>query len=132
MRGARLTGLRVLVVEDNPVNQHVLLALLRSIGVEAELVGDGRAAVAACADERFDCVLMDCHMPRMDGYEATERIRAAERVQGCEPVPIHALSADATDGHARRCREVGMDAVLPKPITSDVLADALRGLREPG
>lgn len=81
-----------------------------------------------CRTERFDCILMDCHMPEMDGYEATRQIRAWERREDLARVPIHALSADSTEEHAQRCRAAGMDQVLSKPATKEALATVIFGV----
>jgi signal transduction histidine kinase/ActR/RegA family two-component response regulator len=104
---------RVLVAEDNPVNQMVIRAMLQKLGIEATLVADGRQAVDAVAATPFDLVLMDCQMPVMDGFEATRIIR-----DGSESRPvIVAVTANAMAGDAERCRAAGMDDYISKPIS---------------
>ncbi len=112
--------LRVLVAEDNPVNQMVVRGILQKLGHECTIVENGEEAVRVASSTHFDAVLMDCHMPVMDGYEAARRIAASER-----PAPILALTASALPEHAERCREAGMVGYLTKPITAAALADAL-------
>ena len=117
--GARLSSAcRVLVAEDNFVNQQVIVAILRRLGLEPSLVEDGRAAVDATAESAFDLVFMDCQMPVMDGFEATRAIRA--RRQSVRPW-IVAVTANAMAGDAERCRAAGMDDYVSKPISIDDL-----------
>jgi CheY-like chemotaxis protein len=108
---------KILLAEDNPVNQVVAAGLLERRGHEVTVVANGREAVAAVERERFDLVLMDVQMPEMDGFEATGIIRQAEVGTG-RHVPIVAMTARAMKGDAERCRLAGMDAYLPKPIRS--------------
>ena len=124
-REARYSGARVLLVEDNPVNQAVALKTLKSFGIEAEVAGDGSQAVARVRQGAFDLVLMDCLMPVMDGYDATASIRSWERAsshQGRSRVPIVAMTANALPGEREKCIEAGMDDYLPKPVKRDVLS----------
>jgi PAS domain S-box-containing protein len=122
--GHPLAGLRVLIVEDNPINQMVVGEMLRSWGALTVSVENGRSAVAAVADERFDAVLMDVQMPEMDGLEATTLIREAE---GSRHTPIIATTANAMRGDREKCLKAGMDDYLPKPIQpEDLLAAILR------
>jgi len=108
-----LPPLRILVAEDNPVNQMVVASLLRRFGCEVDVVADGRRAVESCAAIDYDLVFMDCMMPLMDGYDATRAIRAASpRVR----VPIVALTSRSLDGERERCLASGMDDYLTKPI----------------
>jgi signal transduction histidine kinase/BarA-like signal transduction histidine kinase len=109
-----LAGLRVLVVDDNTVNQVVARAVLEAVGIEVAAVGDGRAALARLGAEPFDMVLMDVHMPVMDGVEAVRRIRAGEG--GRIDMPVIALTADAMVGDAERLMAQGFDDAHPKPI----------------
>ena len=104
---------KVLVAEDNPVNQMVIRAMLQKLGIEPTLVADGRQAVDAVAATAFDLVLMDCQMPVMDGFEATRIIRDASESR---PV-IVAVTANAMAGDAERCRAAGMDDYISKPIS---------------
>ncbi|MCC7440476.1 MAG: response regulator [Bdellovibrionales bacterium] len=112
---------RILVVEDNAVNQKVVLRMLERLGFRADAVGDGREAVRAVAGLPYDLVFMDCQMPEMDGYEAARAIRAAETVSGALPVPIVALTAHAMKGDAERSVEAGMNDHLVKPLDLDKL-----------
>jgi CheY-like chemotaxis protein len=113
---------RILIAEDNRVNQRVATRMLERLGFRPDAVANGLEAVAACKRVPYDLVLMDCQMPEMDGYEATRRIRAG-RVRG-EPV-IVALTANAMKGDAERCRESGMHDYLAKPVTLPALVATL-------
>ncbi|MDH5254828.1 MAG: ATP-binding protein, partial [Gammaproteobacteria bacterium] len=114
---------RVLVVEDNPVNQLVAEGMLAKLGYEASLVADGRSALARLSTEHFDVVLMDCQMPGMDGYEATRCLRAAG--QGNPRIPVIGLTAHASEEARDACLEAGMDDFMSKPYTLDELRAAL-------
>jgi PAS domain S-box-containing protein len=117
---------RVLVVEDNPVNQQVVVAMLKKLGIKARTCRDGEEALAKLAeDTRWDLILMDCQMPVLDGFEATRRWRETEREQGLARLPIVALTANAMRGDADRCLDAGMDAYLSKPITISALTAVL-------
>jgi CheY-like chemotaxis protein len=107
--------LKVLVAEDNKVNQRLVLAILSGLGHEVTLVGDGREAVAAARGVDFDVALIDVHMPEMDGFEATAAIRAFEKETG-RHLPIAALTASALKGDREACLAAGMDGYLAKPI----------------
>src|SRR5258708_9213162 len=109
-------GLSILLGEDNPGNALLARELLRRRGHVVREVTTGEAAVAACADERFDLVIMDLHMPGLDGIEATLRIRSAESGDGAKPVPIFALTADALETGRKSCLEAGMDGFFTKPV----------------
>jgi two-component system sensor histidine kinase/response regulator len=116
---------RVLVVEDNQVNQMVAVGLLESVGFATEVAVDGVEAVEALAgDHGFSAVLMDCRMPRMDGYTATRTIR--ENEPPGRRVPIIAMTASALEGERERCLACGMDDFLTKPVDSDRLHRTLR------
>ena len=123
--------LNMLVVEDNPVNQRVVVGLLTKHGHRVTLANNGRAALAALEKDRFDIVLMDVQMPEMDGLEATALIRERERQTG-EHVRIIATTAHAMKGDRERCLESGMDAYLPKPIAQQALLDAIEMVRSSG
>lgn len=113
----------VLLAEDDLINQLVLGEILQQLGCEVDVVGDGNAACQALARNRYDIVFMDCHMPVMDGYEATRRIRSTER-PGVRIV-IVALTADSVASDLRRCIESGMDEVITKPVSSSQLSSAV-------
>jgi signal transduction histidine kinase/CheY-like chemotaxis protein len=113
---------RMLVVEDDRVNQRVIAVLLQQLGLQSVLVADGAAAVEAAGREAWDAVLMDCQMPGMDGFEATRRIRA--QLAG-RPLPIIALTANAMRGDREACLAAGMDDFLAKPVRLDELRHCL-------
>lgn len=121
----RLAG-RVLVVEDNPVNQAVVKKMLEKAGLLPITANDGVEAIDALHEEQFDVVLMDCQMPRMDGYEATEAIRERETSQGLMHTPVIAMTANAMLGDRERCLAVGMDDYLSKPVKPAQLENMLR------
>ena len=109
------TGLRVLVAEDNPVNQTLTLNVLRKAGHSATLAVNGREVLAAFERMRFDVILMDVQMPLMDGFEATAAIRSIEKTTGSH-VRIVAITAHAMQGDRERCLQAGMDEYLTKPL----------------
>jgi len=119
----RQYGGRVLVVEDNPVNQKVAQRFLERLGCEVRVAGDGAEAVEATARERFDLILMDMQMPVMDGISATRAIRARE--SGGARTPIVALTANVLAGQFQSCMDAGMDDVLCKPLEPQRLQDVL-------
>ncbi|MFV9681321.1 response regulator [Pseudomonas sp. NY15367] len=106
-------GQPVLLVEDNPVNQTVIEAMLRSLGYQVSLVGDGQQAVQSSSQQDYAAILMDCRLPLMDGYEATRQIRQLERGR---QVPIIALTANALQGDREACLQAGMNDYLAKPF----------------
>ena len=114
---------RVLVVEDNPVNQAVARRMLESFGAEVTLAAHGREALSILEGQDFDLVLMDCQMPDMDGYETTRRIRAGET--GAARLPIIAMTAHVLEGERERCHEAGMDDFLAKPVALEELHELL-------
>jgi CheY-like chemotaxis protein/nitrogen-specific signal transduction histidine kinase len=113
----------VLVVDDNPVNLLVALRLVELLGYQAEGAENGKLAIEALQRRSFALVLMDCHMPEMDGFEATERIRAMEGE--LSRTPIVALTASAMPDEVAACRRAGMNSVIAKPLTIEQLRDAL-------
>ncbi len=119
------TGKRVLLVEDNPTNQAVATAILQREGYQVLLAQDGSQAVAACATDRFDAVLMDIQMPVMDGVEATGRIRAAEAAEGRPRVPIIAMTANAMAGMRETYLAAGMDDFIAKPFRHQHLLEVV-------
>jgi signal transduction histidine kinase/CheY-like chemotaxis protein len=116
---------RVLLVDDNPVNQLVAQAMLADMGVQSQTASDGKQAVTLFCERRFDLVLMDIQMPVMDGIAATQTIRAYELHQGRDPVPMIAMTADVEPTEARRCREAGLDDFLAKPFDMEHLHEIL-------
>ena len=117
---------RVLLAEDNGVNQVVARNMLKALGCTWEIVPNGQEAVTAFEREHYDIILMDCQMPGMDGYEATRLIREIERASGSGlRRPIVALTANALVGDAEQCLAAGMDAHLAKPYTRKQLASIL-------
>ena len=119
--------LRVLVAEDNPVNQRVVKAILELRGHTPLLAANGREALSAWERQSFDIVLMDVQMPEMDGFQATAAIRAREESTGAH-VPIVALTAHALQGDRERCLAAGMDGYLAKPIHSEELIELVERL----
>ncbi|MGB6309546.1 MAG: response regulator, partial [Steroidobacteraceae bacterium] len=105
---------RILLAEDNPVNQKVASRLLEKMQYRVDVVADGLAAVAAWQTGKYDLIIMDCQMPQMDGYEAAREIRRLE--EGKRHIPIVALTAHAMTGDEAKCRAAGMDDYLSKPI----------------
>jgi len=124
---AGAAALHALIAEDLPVNRKVLEKMLERLGCTSESVDDGEAAVQRATGEpgRFAILFMDCQMPRMDGYEATARIRDWERASGHSRLPIVAVSAAAYQDDITRCLEAGMDDFLAKPLAIDSLGAAL-------
>jgi two-component system, sensor histidine kinase and response regulator len=116
---------RVLLVEDNPVNQELAQAMLRELGVETVSAWTGEEALVKLAVDKFEVVLMDCHMPKLDGYQTTRRVREWEHRAGRDRTPIIAVTANALNGDAAKCFQAGMDLYLSKPFTLDQLLQAL-------
>ncbi|MGH2813288.1 MAG: response regulator [Actinomycetota bacterium] len=124
---------RLLVAEDNSVNQKLALAMLQKIGYQADLVSNGKEALDALAKVRYEAILMDCQMPHMDGYQATGELRRQEESRGSGHVPIIAMTAAVMEGEKERCIAAGMDDYLAKPFKLGELEAILRRwvLREP-
>jgi signal transduction histidine kinase/DNA-binding response OmpR family regulator len=121
-----LAGVRVLLAEDNEINREIAEASLQSLGCEVVSVDEGAKAVQAFGAQRFDAILMDCQMPVLDGFEATQRIRSLEAARaGARRVPIIALTANAIEGDRERCHEAGMDDYVGKPFRLAELSAAL-------
>jgi hypothetical protein len=117
-------GLRVLVAEDNPVNQKVAVGMLEKLGLRTDLASNGREAVELRAMLHYDLILMDCQMPEMDGYEAAREIRRAE--EGRKRTAIVAMTAEAMTGARERCVAAGMDDHIAKPVRWEDMVQALR------
>lgn len=122
---------RVLLVEDNVVNQKVACRMLSRAGASVEVAQDGAEGVELHRAGYYDLVLMDCHMPRMDGYDATRAIRAYETGVKAVRTPIYALTANVLPEDHEKCRRAGMDGVLAKPLRLDRLRELLDELRAP-
>ena len=116
---------RILLVEDNAMNQQVTLEMLKVLGTQADVAGNGQEALDAIAREPYDLVLMDCQMPVLDGYEATRILRAREKEIGGGRLTVVALTANALPGDSDRCLTVGMDDYLSKPFTIQKLHETL-------
>jgi two-component system sensor histidine kinase/response regulator len=114
-----VTG-RILLAEDNVINQKVVLGLLRKLGTTAQVCGNGHEVLAALERQPFDIILMDCQMPDLDGYETTRRLRAAG-----SGIPIIAVTAHALPGESEKCREAGMSDYLSKPLRLEALQEVL-------
>jgi CheY-like chemotaxis protein len=114
--------LRILLAEDSPANQKLAVGLLKKRGHQVVIANNGKEAYDTFLAQPFDLILMDVQMPEMDGYDATQAIRAAERGSR---VPIVAMTAHAMRGDQERCLEAGMDAYLAKPIRAQALFEVV-------
>lgn len=123
---------KVLVAEDNAVNQAVAQGLLESIGVESKVVSNGQEAVDAFMTGRYDAILMDCQMPLLDGYQATEEIRRIESRRHRDPIRVVAVTANVLAGDMEKCIASGMDDYLRKPYSGEQLHAALAKVLPPG
>ena len=124
--GDAVPSAHILLVEDDAVNQMVLAAMLERLGCRVDVVDDGEAACDAAAHTHYDMVFMDCHMPLMDGFEATRRIRDDEARSDGTHTPIVALTALALTGDRERCLDSGMDDYMTKPVRAAQLAAAVQ------
>jgi PAS domain S-box-containing protein len=120
-----LSGMRILLAEDNPVNQKLATRLLQKLGAEVQVAVNGIEALQALRQSSFDAVLMDCQMPQMDGYEATRRIRGADAGVKNPHIPVIAVTAHAQAADRTKCLEAGMNDYLTKPINPAHLQQAL-------
>ncbi len=118
-------SVKILIAEDNPVNQQVALAMLKKLDYRADTAANGLEAVKALENIDYDLVLMDCQMPDMDGYEATRSIRSSESAVLNPGVPVIAMTANAMKGDREKCLEAGMDDYIAKPIKKDALAEMI-------
>lgn len=120
---------RILVADDNAVNRMVAQRSLEKLGINPEVVENGRQAVDAYLNASYDLILMDCQMPEMDGYDATKIIRKEEGVKGL--IPIIAMTANVLEGDRERCLAAGMSDYLPKPLKLEQLSDLLKDWIDP-
>ena len=125
--GEQVGPLRILVADDNEINQVVACKFLQKLGCHVEVARTGREAVEAITRTAYDVVLMDCEMPEMDGYEATREVRRREEGTPSH-LPIMALTGHASDEDAQKCHQAGMDRVMTKPLTLPALRTSLREL----
>ena len=116
-------SVRVLLAEDNPVNQMVAVKMLERLGCRVDVANDGAEALALADARPYDLIFMDLQMPRLDGLEATRRIRAGAGRSA--RAPIVAMTANALPGDRERCIDAGMSDYVPKPITPESLRDAI-------
>jgi two-component system sensor histidine kinase/response regulator len=118
---------RVLVAEDNPINQKLAKRLLEKLGCQVDVASNGVEAVQMWAQFGYNAIFMDCLMPEMDGYEATRQIRMREQQNPARShTPIVALTANTMPGDRERCISSGMDDFIPKPIPPDAMNRMLR------
>ncbi len=123
-----LSGIRVLLAEDNPVNQKLAMAMLGVFGCQVATASDGLEAVDIFKQGKIDLVLMDCMMPNQDGYSASREIRNFEQAGAKQPIPILALTANAMEGDRERCLAAGMNDYLSKPFLLEVFRDKISRL----
>ena len=125
-------GVRVLLAEDNIVNQKVAMGILKKFGYEVDVANNGLEALEKLEEREYDIILMDCQMPEMDGFEATRRIRAQKRnARNDKPLPIIALTASAMIGDRENCLNAGMDSHVAKPINAGELVKTIQSFVEP-
>ena len=117
--------IRILLAEDNPVNQKVAQTMLRKMGLRADVVANGQEAINALQIIPYDLVLMDCQMPEMDGFEATRSIRQEGSKALNPPIPIIALTASTMRGDRDKCIQAGMSDFIAKPVQQKELAEML-------
>ncbi len=128
---SRIKDIRILLVEDNAINQKVALAILDKLGYRSEVAANGFEALDSLKKMPFDLIVMDCEMPEMDGYEATRNIRAwkdstSDDLQRKGSIPIIAMTAHALEGSRQKCLDAGMDDFLAKPVSPQSLAEILK------
>ena len=124
----------ILLAEDNQVNQEVAIGMLMALGCNADLAENGAAAVIAARNKRYDLILMDCHMPEMNGFEASRKLREHEKQHDLPPTPIVALTADVKKGIEDECAEAGMDGYISKPFSKsrlEAILDQWLNVNEP-
>jgi signal transduction histidine kinase/DNA-binding NarL/FixJ family response regulator len=117
---------RILLVDDEPINQRVGVAILKKFGMEPDVANNGREAVQMALEKHYNLVLMDIQMPEMNGFDATEMIRKNERQNGLPRIPIVAMTAYAMESTREHCLAIGMDDFIAKPIKPDILIERLQ------
>jgi two-component system sensor histidine kinase/response regulator len=122
------TSFKILLVEDNPANQALMIKQVKMLGHQLETASDGQKALDKIRSNNYDLVLTDCHMPVMDGFEMTRQLRAAESAG--QRLPVIAITADAMDGTRERCIDAGMDDYLTKPIQMAAMKTLFQQLAE--
>lgn len=122
--------IKILVAEDNPVNQKVVGMILKRYGFSATIADNGSQLIQRLKQATYDLILMDIQMPGMDGIQATKIIRDSESEIRCKPIPIIAMTAHATHEDELRCLDAGMDGFLAKPVTGKELLSMIRKVLE--
>ena len=122
-------GLKVLLAEDNAVNQKVATKMLEKAGASVDVAPNGKEAVRLFGLRKYDLVLMDCQMPEMDGYDATRAMRTCDKGVNDPALPIIALTANALEGDREACLASGMTDFLPKPLKQETLYKLLQQYR---
>ena len=122
---AKRAATRILIVEDDVVNQLLTSKLVAALGYVADVAGNGEEAIAALRQRSYSLILMDCDMPVMNGHTATAFIRSAPSLAAFEEIPILALSGYVKKADKKRCLDSGMDEFLPKPVSRGDLGEAL-------
>lgn len=117
-------GAKVLIAEDNPINQRVAVIILSKLGYSTDVAADGAEVLQMLQQQHYDLVLMDCQMPVMDGFEATQAIRALK--SDTSQIPIIAVTANALAGQREKCLASGMNDYISKPISTDLLASTIQ------
>ena len=121
-------SLRILLVEDNPQNRYLMTFLLEKHGYTVEVAEDGEQALAMLHESSPDLILMDMQLPRVDGYEATRRIKASDRLRS---IPLVALTAHSMKGDRTKAIEAGCDAYVTKPVDADEIIAVIERLTKP-
>ena len=122
--GSQQSRTKVLIAEDNAINQRVVAIMLSKLGYSADVATEGTVVLEMLQKQHYDLVLMDCQMPGMDGFEATKAIRALP--SDISQIPIIAVTANALPGQREKCPAIGMNDYLSKPIQTGLLASTLR------
>jgi CheY-like chemotaxis protein len=128
--GGNYAALRILLAEDNVVNQTFAIAILKKMGHQVALAVNGAEAVSKWSEGEFDLIIMDVQMPEMDGFEVTKRIREQERISGAH-IPIIAMTAHAMSGDSKLCIDAGMDEYVSKPVNRKTLEQAIHRSMKP-